>query len=219
MLKTLNLNRKDGRVEQVNLTLSPGECLGISGPSGGGKTLLLRALSLLDPSQGEIWLMGKKSQDWEIPLYRKTLLYVAQKPVFLDTVVQACLNHPLQFKTHQNSVLEPVRWGDLGLDNDFEKKQIRHLSGGEQQKLALIRAIRLKPHILLLDEPTAAMDPQSTLRAEAYILEWLNSDPQRACIWVSHHNEQLERVSTRRLVFTEHTLHPFEQETPDVTSL
>jgi putative ABC transport system ATP-binding protein len=185
----------------LSLQLHAGECLGLSGPSGVGKSLLLRTLALLDPiSIGEILWLGEPIQ--AIPQYRSVVIYLSQKPAFAIGTVKDNLMIPWQFSSHKSQTESATPdWLAWGLPQTFAERKVEQLSGGERQKLALLRALQLQPRVLLLDETTAAMDPESVLLAETSITKWLKGG-DRACIWVSHHAEQLQRVATRQLCLT-----------------
>lgn len=192
----------------LGLSLEAGECLGLSGPSGSGKSVLLRALAGLDALQaGRLTLFGQDVDQLWMPDYRSRVMYLPQKPVFVPGTVQANLDFPLSFRTHRRRAPVEIPWQALGLDEAFAARDIGRLSGGERQKLSLLRALGLAPRILLLDEPTAAMDPASCRQAETLILNWLSQD-QRACIWVSHQPDQLARVATRRLELVQGRIRP-----------
>lgn len=183
----------------LSLSLAAGECLGLSGASGSGKSVLLRALAGLDALQaGRLSLQGQDVSQLSAPDYRSRVMYLPQKPVFVPGTVQANLDFPLSFGIHRRRALTEIPWQALGLDAAFATRDISRLSGGERQKLSLLRALRLAPQILLLDEPTAAMDPASCQQAESLMLNWLRQH-HRACIWVSHQPDQLARLATRRL--------------------
>ena len=87
----------------------------------------------------------------------------------------------------------------LGRDAAFLDKTHRELSGGEAQIAALLRALQLDPHVLLLDEPTAALDRAAAAAVEALLADWLRDDPQRATVWVSHDPAQTARIADRHI--------------------
>jgi putative ABC transport system ATP-binding protein len=196
----------DGRALWRNLELSvrPGERWAITGPSGSGKTVLLRTLAGLTPPQGgEIRFDGEPMNAWWRPAYRARVVYVAQRPALPEGTVQAALAAPFRFRVHHgreysrdaaSRCLAAVGIGAAFLDQDSDR-----LSGGEAQVVNLLRAILIAPDILLLDEPTASLDPARTTAVEALVRGWMAGDKVRACVWTSHDAAQLARVTDRTL--------------------
>jgi len=196
----------DGRALCRDLALSvrPGERWAITGPSGSGKTVLLRTLAGLTPRQdGEIHFDGKPMDAWWRPAYRARVVYVAQRPALPEGTVEAALAAPFRFRVrhHQkysrdaaSRCLAAVGIGATFLDQDTER-----LSGGEAQVVNLLRAILIAPDILLLDEPTASLDPKRTAAVEALVRDWMAGGEARACVWTSHDAAQLTRVTNRTL--------------------
>ncbi|GBC62991.1 ATP-binding protein [Desulfonema ishimotonii] len=178
----------------VNLRIGRGECVGISGPSGAGKTLLLRAIADMDPHTGNVFLDGTESRDMTAPEWRKKVgLLPAESAWWADTV-----------GAHFRSVSE-VWFRRLGFEADVLSWEISRLSGGERQRLALLRLLTNRPEALLLDEPTANLDPESVMRVEELIGEY-----RRTCmapvLWVSHDPRQLQRVASRRFLIRDRRL-------------
>src|SRR5262249_906755 len=91
-------------------------------------------------------------------------------------------------------------FGRLGREPGFLAKSSRDLSGGESQLVGLVRALQLDPAVLLLDEPTASLDPATTRAVEGLLEDWLDADPSaRALVWVSHDADQVRRMTDRRV--------------------
>lgn len=195
-----------GRVlwRDIGLELRAGASLAVTGPSGTGKTLLLRTLAgLRSAEQGAIRCEGKSLADWWIPAFRARVVYLAQRPALPDGSVREALAAPFALRVHRGQRFDAARalrmLDDIGLPPTFLEQATDDLSGGEMQVAALVRALLIEPSVLLLDEPTAALDPERTRRVEALLQTWLGAAPQRACIWVSHDAAQVGRVSQRAL--------------------
>lgn len=209
LIETRALTRIDERRQVVLLqptdyTLNAGDRVSITGSSGSGKSVFLRALALLDaPTCGQILWNGQPISNAQIPHYRSHISYLSQRPALIEGTVQDNLRFPYSLKTSRtrNFDLATVTTllGHAGKAPDFLSKIAADLSGGEAQVVSLIRTLQLNPEVLLLDEPTAALDPTSSREVEALIDAWFAGDNARACIWVSHDLDQAQRMSTLHL--------------------
>jgi len=190
-------------LEDVALTVHAGERVALVGPSGSGKTLTLRALVWLDPLDcGEIRWEGRVVCREMIPAFRARAIYLHQRPAFSRETVEAALRSPFALRAHRGRrfdrdwVLDHLK--RLGRDASFLEKRTGDLSGGEMQITALVRALQLDPAMLLLDEPTAALDGQTVDAAEEMITGWIDEAPERrAFVWVGHDQTQARRVAER----------------------
>jgi len=183
----------------VSLALSPGDRLGLVGPTGTGKSLMLRSLAGLDPlDEGEITFGDRPLSAWNLPQYRSQVMYLHQRPVLFEGTVESNLKAVYQLSVYSKRHYDLERvltvLDILKRPPEFLHKNAATLSGGESQIAAIVRALQLEPSILLLDEPTASLDPDTTKQVESAIAAWLESDSQRACIWTSHDPEQIRRV-------------------------
>lgn len=191
-------------LEDVSLSLRAGDRLGLAGPSGGGKTLLLRALALLDPvDTGAILWRGQPVRAADIPNFRRQAIYLHQRPALFEGSVEDNLRLPFTLQVYRNRSFDRARvlglLASLGRDTTFLAKAHGDLSGGESQVVGLVRVLQLDPTVLLLDEPTAALDPATARAAEALVERWRDQAPAaRAYVWVSHDSEQGRRVTARR---------------------
>jgi len=171
-----------------DLTLEPGECTGISGASGAGKTLLLRAIADLDPHQGEVFLDGRRASELPAPRWRRQVTMLpAESRWWYDRVGE-------HFPQVNHEWLE-----GLGFDSHILSAPVSRLSTGERQRLALVRMISLAPRVLLLDEPTASLDSHNLRRVEELVARY--RDACRApVLWISHNTRQLQRVTNRQFL-------------------
>ena len=186
------LQVRDLRTNLITLasfSLPAGECIAVRGPSGAGKTLLLRAIADLDPNEGLVWLDGRDRSTIAGPEWRRLVGYVPAEPGWwADTVGEHFSEWP--------TALSLVR--ELGFPEEAKAWPITRLSTGERLRLALIRALMVRPKVLLLDEPTAALDPASVASVESLIATRVRAG--LAALWVTHDAEQAKRIARRLLV-------------------
>ncbi|WP_095095486.1 ATP-binding cassette domain-containing protein [Pseudomonas sp. Irchel 3A5] len=190
----------------VNFTLSGGDRVAITGSSGSGKSVFLRTLALLDaPGSGQVVWHDQPVQAAQIPGYRSKVCYIAQRPSMMEGTVEDNLRFPYSLNIFKQQKFDIEKVKDLlrqvGKPENFLLKTADDLSGGEAQVVSLIRAIQLDPEVMLLDEPTAALDPQSSSHVEKLVNTWFNGGAAstRAYIWVSHDLDQAQRMSNIRL--------------------
>jgi len=173
----------------ASLSLSAGECIAVQGPSGARKTLLLRAIADLDPNEGLVCLEGGDRSTIAAPEWRRLVGYVPAEPGWwADTVGE----HVSEWR----AALPCVR--ELGFPEEAKAWPISRLSTGERLRLALIRALMVQPKVLLLDEPTAALDAASVAAVESLIATRVRAG--LAVLWVTHDAEQAKRIARRLLV-------------------
>jgi len=166
--------------------IKDGQCCGLTGPSGSGKSLLLRALADLDPHSGTVMLDDVISTAISAPNWRKKVgLLPAESVWWFDRVGD-------HFSREIDTQFE---WfGHLGFERDVLSWQVHHLSTGEKQRLSILRLLHNRPQALLLDEPTASLDSQNIERAEQLLISYSRKNVSPV-LWVSHDTEQLERVA------------------------
>lgn len=207
MLEARAIERRAGGhrlLHRLSLAICGGERIALSGPSGAGKTVLLRALALLDPLDGgEIRLDGRPVEPAGVPAYRSRVGYLHQTPALAAGTVEANLRLPFTLGAHRHRrfdrdlILQTL--GRLGRDERFLGRRRSELSGGEAQITALVRLLQLAPEVLLLDEPTAALDPESAELARRLLRDWQRGGDGRAYLWVTHDAALGGRVAERSL--------------------
>lgn len=152
-------------VDGIDLVLSAGPVTVVMGPNGAGKSLLLRLLhGLIPPTGGEV-LWGGRPLDADT---RRRQAMVFQRPVLLRRSVAANVRFVLKLRGSDNPGRVRTLLEEVGLGG-HARQPARLLSGGEQQRLALARALALEPRVLFLDEPTASLDPASTAAIETIV--------------------------------------------------
>jgi putative ABC transport system ATP-binding protein len=182
-----------------DLVLSHGECVVISGPSGSGKSLLLRLIADLDPGEGEVSLDGRNRQSVAAPEWRRRVGYVSAEPGWWGETVAEHYPQPLSPETR-------VLAARLGVRGDCFECPVMQLSTGERQRLALVRLLVRDPPVLLLDEPTGALDQAATELVETLLMERL---ARGACaLVVTHSLQQAERLGGRRFAMRDGRLVP-----------
>ncbi len=197
MLKVTNLTRL--HIGPVDFVVANGECVAITGPSGSGKSVLLRSIVDLDPNSGEIQTDTLTRSKCSPIQWRKAVAMLpAESGWWADHV---------ETHFHNTEDLPPLL-EQIALHPDALQWEVAHLSTGEKHRLALLRCLESKPEVLLLDEPTAALDHATTLQVEALLgsimakgtsIVIVTHDPDQATRLANHHlhleNGQLKEVS------------------------
>lgn len=206
VVKNLRLSRgllPKPLLDNISVSIFPGDRISLEGSSGSGKSLFLRSISLLEIiDTGLILWEAKPILPTEIPLYRSHVIYLHQQASLGEATVEECLRQVFSLKIHRKKEfplsLIKTYLEEIGFSESFLQKNVTQLSGGEAQVTALLRAIQLKPQILLLDEPTAALDDTKTTVVETIVDLWLKeASGARAYIWVTHNKSQANRVSNK----------------------
>lgn len=181
-----------GSLPPISLELADGSCLAVEGPSGSGKSRLLRALADLDPAEGYVFLDGAERREMPAPVWRKLVRYAAAEPAWWTDTASPVFSTEPPARARAEKILS-----DLGLDAAVLDAPLAQLSTGERQRLALVRALADQPRVLLLDEPTGALDPVSAALAEELIRYQVLAG--RSVVLVSHDAAQVARLADVRL--------------------
>lgn len=189
----------------IDLTVEAGRVCVVRGPSGSGKTTLLRAVAaLIDVAAGAVALDGASPEALGYPVWRRRVGYVAQRPVLLEGTVRDNLARPFSFASVSGAFDEQraARWLERIELPGRMADEARKLSVGQQQRVALVRALLLAPDVMLLDEPTSALDARAALAVEALLRERLEAGA--AALLVTHDKEQMQRLSTESVDLEEY---------------
>ncbi len=203
VLRTERLGRSIGQsllVSDVTIEVPRGEVLAVVGPSGAGKSSFLRMLNRLDePTSGSFSIEGRDYKEFLPRELRQSVGLVMQTPFLFPGTVET----NLQFGPAQrgralgpqeiNSLLERV--GLLG----YERRDVTTLSGGEAQRVSVARALANDPVLLLLDEPTSALNEEAKMGVEQLLLEIVHAS-HLTCVVVTHDRAQAARMADRVMV-------------------
>lgn len=166
---------------------------------------------MLDPiDSGTVQWNGADVEDAEVPGFRGRVMYLHQQPASREGTVKAVLEEPFQLLAHQDKTFSSqqiVQWLEqLNKPHSFFEQSHLDLSGGESQIVALLRAMQLKPNVLLLDEPTSALDADTARKVESLLIEWVQATDDRAFLWITHDVQQAKRISNRVIGMASGTL-------------
>jgi len=173
------------------LRIRGGECLGLSGDSGVGKSLLLRAVVDLDPNEGRVLLGEIDRAAVPAPRWRQLVGLLPAESFWWQDLVDEHF--------HDFSALSDQELERLGFDRTVGSWRVSRLSTGEKQRLAILRLLENRPQALLLDEPTASLDADNIHRVEDLFTGYCRQR-QAPLLWVSHDPDQLCRVADRLAV-------------------
>ncbi len=203
MFKLENIRYKD--ILNIDyLELGSEKITAISGPSGGGKTTLLRLLiNFISPDAGEIYYKDNPLEAYSPEDIRKNIKMLGQQPIMFGETIQEEFQIALDFAnisdyqvSNYKELLSIVR-----LDKDLSDDS-SELSGGEKQRLALARLLLLKPEILLLDEPTASLDKDNQKHILDFLAEYAKTNGSKI-IMVTHSPELTKEIAQDQIIIAD----------------
>jgi molybdopterin-binding protein len=190
-------------LNNIDIEIEQNEVLGIIGHSGAGKTTLLKILAGLDyPTKGTLEFKERRVNKENVNFLRREATMLFQTPIFLRGTVYSNLEYALQLKKTQdkeihdriNKTLEMVRL------EGFKEREASTLSGGEQQRAALARAIIINPVVLILDEPTSNLDPINS----RILTNIIKEESEKRCVVIATHDYSQIKMLTDRTVSLEY---------------
>jgi tungstate transport system ATP-binding protein len=188
-------------LKEVDLEIERGEAFALIGPTGAGKTTLIRLLDLLEkPTSGSIHFDGvdvthENRKRFEV---RRRLALVQQKPIVFNVSVRDNVACGLKWRREKNTVIDRKVNDALALVgmSEYGDRNTKTLSGGETQRVAIARALVTEPEVLFLDEPTANLDPNTTLNIEE-ILARIRQEHETSLVMATHDMSQGQRLASR----------------------
>jgi len=203
LTKLENVTKNYGDItalDHVSLKVRQGEILTVAGPNGSGKTTMLRIMAFIDtPTSGEVHFHGVKVNDENRSQIRTKCTMVFQKTALFKTTVYKNIAYGLKLRGAFSKKEIDRRVKDvLGLVklNGYEKRLAKKLSGGEQQRISLARALVLDTELLLLDEPTANLDPKNVSVIEETVSR-VNRERKNTVVMATHNLFQAETITKR----------------------
>lgn len=184
-------------LKDLTVEIDSGDFISIVGPSGSGKSTFLKlCCNLISPSHGDIFFKERSITELSPMELRKNISYCFQTPYLFNDTVLDNIEFPYSIR---NMEVDNEKVLDLltlfNLDKEYIKKEVKNLSGGEKQRIALIRTLLFPPEILLLDEITSALDNNNTLIVEN-VIKSLN-DKGITILWVTHNQEQSKKHANK----------------------
>jgi len=182
-------------IDDVTLTVAPGEVLGILGPSGSGKSTLLRAICGLEPlAEGRVSWDGADLA--RVPVHERGFALMFQDgQLFTHQSVAQNVGYALRVRRAPSAARVTELLELVGLSG-FEERRVTELSGGEQQRVALARSLAASPRLLLLDEPLSSLDRELRTRLAADLRGILTTTSQTA-LFVTHDQDEAFAVADR----------------------
>lgn len=182
-------------LDNINLTLKEGQFTLITGPSGCGKSTLLKIIaSLLSPTTGSIFYCGDDIARLSPEAYRQQVSYCAQTPALFGDTVYDNLIFPWQIRDMRpqpEKLLADL--AQFNLAEETLQKSINELSGGEKQRISLIRNLQFLPKVLLLDEMTSALDERNKHNVNEIIHRYVK-EQRVGVLWVTHDKNEISHA-------------------------
>ena len=192
-------------LDDVSLEIREKEIFTVLGPNGSGKTTMLRIMaSIVEPTSGEVFFSGERINNSNRSQARKKSTMVFQKTALFNTTVYKNIAYGLKLRKFPKKEIDKKVENVLDLVklNGYEKRLAKKLSGGEQQRVSLARALALNAELLLLDEPTANLDPKNVSIIEETISR-VNHEFNTTVVMATHNLFQAENITKRAALILE----------------
>lgn len=186
-------------LKDITISINSGDYISVVGPSGSGKSTLLKlCCHLISPTEGAIIYKNKSIMEHNPMELRKNVAYCFQTPYIFGETVMDNISFPFSIRGIKVDLKRAEELFLLfNLDKEYLKKDVKNLSGGEKQRIAIIRTLLLKPEMLLLDEVTSALDFDNALIVEN-VMKSLNQNGT-TILWVTHNPEQSRKNANKIL--------------------
>ncbi len=198
-------------LKDINLTVNQNEFIGLVGHTGSGKSTLIQTLNgLIRPTRGKIFIENEEitSKGFDLKTIRRKIGLVFQYPehqLFEETVEKDIAFGPRNLGLSANQIIDRVHWAMDMVQMDYDEFRQRspfQLSGGQKRKVAIAGVLAMRPQVLILDEPSAGLDPMGRNQLLQLLIR-LNKEYQMTIILVSHRMEEVAELADRLLVMNE----------------
>lgn len=197
-------------LKNISVSIEPGDFISLVGPSGSGKSTFLKLCShLISPTSGDIFFKNKNMLQYNPTELRKSIAYCFQTPHLFGDRVLENIKFPFAVRNEKYNHKRVEKLFSLfGMSTDYLNRKVQNLSGGEKQRIALIRSLIFKPEILLLDEVTSALDEKNTQIVEKVIAS-LNKEGI-TLLWITHNPRQAIKYANKVLTIEAGEIKSFE---------
>ncbi|MGF9658114.1 iron ABC transporter ATP-binding protein FetA [Pantoea agglomerans] len=182
-------------LKPVSLQLYQGDCVLLTGPSGSGKSTLLKILaSLITPTSGQLFFRNSEITTLKAEAYRQQVSYCFQTPQLFGQTVYDNLALPWQIrrqKPQRDKLVAALE--SVNLSPDMLNKPVEQLSGGEKQRVGLLRNLQFMPEVLLLDEVTSALDEENRLSVLS-LINRISAEEKVAVVRISHDVNDIQQA-------------------------
>lgn len=184
-------------LKDINLEIQKGKYITFVGPSGSGKSTLMRILaSMISSTSGEVIFNGKSIETYDPILYRQKVSYAFQQPTLFGKTVRENLEFPFEVRKEEideNKIIDYLKM--VNLDESYIDKSVNDVSGGEKQRIALLRNLLFPPEVLITDEVTAGLDAEN----KEIVHKMLNQFNQRGLtiLRVTHDETEIEAAADK----------------------
>ncbi|MDA9461813.1 L-proline glycine betaine ABC transport system permease protein ProV [Enterococcus mundtii 3F] len=198
-------------IRQLDLSINEGEIFVLVGPSGSGKTTSLKMINGLSlPSVGEVYFKGKSLKNYNLQKMRWQMGYVLQQIALFPTMTVKqnieVIPEMLGWEKQKRSETSDQLLTKVGLDPEvYRDRMPQELSGGEQQRVGIVRALAANPEVILMDEPFSALDPLSRTSLQELVLS-LHKELGTTIVFVTHNMEEAIKLGDRIAVMKEGVL-------------
>ncbi|MFD1417409.1 ABC transporter ATP-binding protein [Companilactobacillus keshanensis] len=198
-IKNLSYKVEDKEIlKHINLQVESGEYLTFVGPSGSGKSTLMRIVaSMLTATSGDVIFDGMSIKDYEPIKYRQRVSYAFQQPTLFGKTVKDNLEFPFLVRNQEYDQKKAISALEMvNLDESYINKSVNDISGGEKQRIALLRNLLFRPEILITDEVTTGLDTENK-EIVHQMLERFNKEDKMTILRVTHDESEIERAAKK----------------------